>query len=51
MDWVLRDGERRPKRFRLYVTNPDFDGLRADPRFLPRVRAEGLESLLQRRSR
>jgi serine/threonine-protein kinase len=51
MDWVLRDRERRPKRFRLYVANPDFDGLRADPRFLPLVRQEGLESLLRRRSR
>jgi len=48
MDWVLRDHERRPKRFRLYVTNPDFDGLRADPRFLTLVRQEGLEPLLRR---
>jgi serine/threonine-protein kinase len=50
MDWVLRDRERRPNRFRLYIANPDFDGLHADPRFLSLVRQHGLEALLQRRS-
>jgi len=48
MDWVLREHQRRPKRLRLFVTNPDFDGLRNDPRYLPLVRKEGLESLLPR---
>ena len=46
MDWVLKERERRPKRFRLYVANPDFAGLRNDPRFMVLVRREGLESLV-----
>ena len=46
MDWVLKERERRPKRFRLYVANPDFAGLRNDPRFMVLVRQEGLESLV-----
>ena len=46
MDWVLKEHGRRPKRFRLYVANPDFAGLRIDPRFMVLVRQEGLESLV-----
>ena len=46
MDWVLKERERRPKRFRLYVTNPDFAGLRNDRRFMVLVRQEGLENLV-----
>ena len=46
MDWVLKERERRPRRFRLYVTNPDFAGLRNDPRYLPLVKQEGLEGLM-----
>ncbi|HTL05807.1 MAG TPA: tetratricopeptide repeat protein, partial [Gemmatimonadales bacterium] len=48
MDWVLKEYEHRPRRFRLYVTNPQYRGLRNDPRFLPMVRREGLEKLLPR---
>jgi tetratricopeptide (TPR) repeat protein len=48
MDWVERLHTRRSKRFRLFVTNPHFAGLRSDPRFLPLVRREGLERLLPR---
>ncbi|HEX9754712.1 MAG TPA: protein kinase, partial [Gemmatimonadales bacterium] len=47
MDWVLREYQRRPKRFRWFVAHPDMDGLRNDPRFLPLVRREGLEELLR----
>jgi serine/threonine-protein kinase len=47
MDWVLREGQRRPHRFRLYVANPEFAGLRNDPRFLALVQREGLESLFR----
>jgi hypothetical protein len=47
MDWVLREGQRRPRRFRLYVANPEFAGLRNDPRFLALVQREGLESLFR----
>jgi hypothetical protein len=47
MDWVLREYQRRPKRFRWFVAHPDMDGLRNDPRFLPLVRGEGLEELLR----
>jgi TolB-like protein len=48
MDWVLAEYSHRPRRFRLFVTNPLYDGLRSDPRFLPLVRKEGLEALLRR---
>jgi len=48
MDWVMKLLERRPKRFRLIVANPQFAGLRADPRFLPLVKEEGLDALLKR---
>jgi TolB-like protein/tetratricopeptide (TPR) repeat protein len=48
MDWVLAEYQHRPRRFRLFVTNPAFEGLRADPRFLPLVRREGLEGLLRK---
>ncbi|MGH2625387.1 MAG: tetratricopeptide repeat protein, partial [Anaerolineales bacterium] len=48
MDWVVREYQRRPKRFRWFVAHPDMDGLRNDPRFLPLVRQEGLEELLRR---
>jgi hypothetical protein len=47
MDWVLKEYEHRPRRFRLYVTNPAFAGLVNDPRFLPLVKKEGLEALLR----
>jgi serine/threonine-protein kinase len=46
MDWVMKLRERRPKRFRLIVTNPLYAGLRSDPRFMALVREEGLEELL-----
>jgi len=46
MDWVMKLHQRRPRRFRLYVTNPLYAGLRADPRFMALVKADGLESLL-----
>jgi eukaryotic-like serine/threonine-protein kinase len=48
MDWVLAEFAHRPRRFRLFVTNPLYDGLRSDPRFLPLVRKEGLEAVLRR---
>jgi serine/threonine-protein kinase len=48
MDWVEREYRRRPHRFRLFVTNPDFHPLRSDPRFQALARKEGLEALLSR---
>jgi TolB-like protein/Tfp pilus assembly protein PilF len=47
-NWVLRGYERRPGHLRVLVSNPDVDGLRADPRYLALVRTAGLESLLRR---
>ena len=47
MDWVLKEYSHRPRRFRLYVTNPAFAGLVNDSRFLPLVKKEGLEALLR----
>jgi hypothetical protein len=46
MDWVLKLRERRPKRFLLYVANPQYAGLRTDPRFMPLVEQDGLRDLL-----
>ena len=37
----------RPKRLRWIVTNPDLDCLRQDPRYLPLVKAAGLEPYLR----
>ena len=51
MDWVLKLRERRPKRFLLIVGNPLYAGLKNDPRYLPLVKAEGLEGLLRQASR
>jgi tetratricopeptide (TPR) repeat protein len=51
MDWVLKLRERRPKRFLLIVANPLYAGLQSDPRYLPLVKAEGLEPLLKQASR
>lgn len=48
LDWVLREHQRRPGRLVYVLANPDFDGIRTDPRFLPLVRSAGLESLLER---
>ena len=45
-DWVLKEYQRRPKRLRLWLTNPDMQGLRMDPRFMALVRREGLEKWL-----
>jgi tetratricopeptide (TPR) repeat protein len=47
MDWVMKLRERRPKRFRLIVTNPLLGGLRSDPRFQALVKEQGLEELLR----
>jgi serine/threonine protein kinase/tetratricopeptide (TPR) repeat protein len=41
-DWVLREYQIRPKRLRLWLTHPDMQGLRGDPRFQALVRKEGL---------
>jgi TolB-like protein len=51
MDWVIKLRERRPRRFLLIVANPLFAGLRSDPRYLPLVKAEGLEPLLRQVTR
>ncbi|HEV8599117.1 MAG TPA: protein kinase [Gemmatimonadales bacterium] len=45
MDWVLAEYSHRPRRFRLFVTNPLYRGLDRDPRFLPLVRKEKLEAI------
>ena len=37
----------RPKRLRWIVTNPDLGCLRQDPRYLPLVKAAGLEPYLR----
>jgi serine/threonine-protein kinase len=42
MDWIEREYQRRPRRFRTYFANPDFDALHADPRFQALARREGL---------
>jgi hypothetical protein len=47
MDWIVRERQRRPRRFRLYVTNPDFGELRADPRFTRLVAEDGLQGLVR----
>jgi tetratricopeptide (TPR) repeat protein len=47
MDWILAEYDRRPRRLRHFLTNPEFDGVRSDPRLLPLVRREGLEHLLR----
>ncbi|MGE0552800.1 MAG: protein kinase [Gemmatimonadales bacterium] len=50
MDWVIREYERRPRRLIYVLGDPDFDGLRQEPRFLALVREAGLESWLTPRS-
>jgi len=47
MDWIVRERQRRPRRFRLYVTNPDFAELRTDPRFMKLVEEDGLQGLVR----
>jgi eukaryotic-like serine/threonine-protein kinase len=47
MDWVIKLRERRPRRFRLIVANPQFAGLRGDPRFMALVKEDGLTDLLK----
>jgi serine/threonine-protein kinase len=47
MDWVMKLAEHRPRRFRLVVANPQFAGLRRDPRFAALVKEQGLEDLLR----
>jgi len=47
MDWIVRERQHRPKRFRLYVTNPDFAALRTDPRFMKLVEEDGLQGLVR----
>jgi tetratricopeptide (TPR) repeat protein len=49
MDWVMKLVEHRPRRFRLFVANPQFAGLRRDPRFQALVKEQGLEELLRSR--
>jgi len=49
MDWVMQLVEHRPRRFRLIVANPQFAGLRRDPRFTALVKEQGLEELLRQR--
>jgi len=49
MDWVIREYERRPRRLIYVLGDPDFDGIRQDPRFLPLVREAGLETWLSPR--
>jgi serine/threonine protein kinase/tetratricopeptide (TPR) repeat protein len=46
MDWVVKLRERRPRRFRLIVTNPLYAPLRTDPRFTALVKEDGLEGLV-----
>ena len=46
MDWVTKLRERRPRRFRLIVTNPLYAPLRVDPRFMALVKEDGLEKLV-----
>jgi len=46
MDWVMKLRERRPRRFRLIVTNPQYAPLRSDPRFMALIKEDGLEQLL-----
>ena len=47
MDWVMKLVEHRPRRFRLIVANPQFAGLRRDPRFAALVKDQGLDDLLR----
>jgi eukaryotic-like serine/threonine-protein kinase len=48
MDWVLTEYSHRPRRFRLFVTNPLYHDLDKDPRFRPLLRKEGLEGFFRR---
>jgi hypothetical protein len=46
MDWIVRERALRPRRFRLWVTNPDMVEVRRDPRFMALVKEDGLQPLL-----
>jgi len=46
----MKLAEHRPRRFRLIVTNPQFAGVRRDPRFQALVKEQGLDDLLRQAS-
>ncbi len=49
-DWVVAEYQRRPRRLVLFLTNPEFDSLAADPRIARLAADQGVEHLLRRRA-